>query len=169
MSNNQAPDGQSPQGTPWVYSDEVREHFFNPKNFTSKSPKDYNGLGMVGSPACLNSSTLIISNQSFKAISSLNRRDKVLSHDSNYYPVEKVFCSKYSGNVLIKIKNCLGELTATPDHLVYAKQIPSRTTYGHNFYKRKMISSWIHAGDLRKKDIILYPIPDKISNNIKFI
>lgn len=45
-------DGQSQAGIPWVYSNEVREHFFNPKNFASKSPEDFNGLGMVGSPIC---------------------------------------------------------------------------------------------------------------------
>lgn len=52
MSKNKIIDGQTSGGVPWIYSDEVREHFFNPKNFTAESPKDYNGLGMVGSPAC---------------------------------------------------------------------------------------------------------------------
>lgn len=39
-------------GSEWVYSDKVRKHFFEPQNFTTKAPDDFNGLGMVGSPAC---------------------------------------------------------------------------------------------------------------------
>ncbi|MDP1695674.1 MAG: iron-sulfur cluster assembly scaffold protein [archaeon] len=39
----------------WFYSKTVKEHFFNPKNFISDeeiSNYKYDGLGMVGSPAC---------------------------------------------------------------------------------------------------------------------
>ena len=43
---------QTADGSDWVYSEEVRKHFFDPQNFTCETPKDYNGLGMVGSPAC---------------------------------------------------------------------------------------------------------------------
>ncbi len=45
-------DGIDKQGIEWVYSEEVRKHFFTPQNFVVESPKDFNGLGMVGSPAC---------------------------------------------------------------------------------------------------------------------
>jgi NifU-like protein involved in Fe-S cluster formation len=39
----------------WLYSDEVKVHFFNPKNImTEEDEKSYkaDGIGMVGSPAC---------------------------------------------------------------------------------------------------------------------
>ncbi len=38
----------------WVYSDIVKEHFFNPKNLVTdtKEVEDYDGVGEVGSPAC---------------------------------------------------------------------------------------------------------------------
>ena len=38
----------------WFYSDIVKEHFFNPKNFLDRDPKEgeFNALGKVGSPAC---------------------------------------------------------------------------------------------------------------------
>ncbi len=52
MSNNKSADGQNQSGGSWNYSDEVKDHFFNPKNFITGNPKDYSGLGMVGSPAC---------------------------------------------------------------------------------------------------------------------
>lgn len=38
---------------PWVYSDTVKEHFFRPKNLVMGEVNfEYNGLGLVGSPAC---------------------------------------------------------------------------------------------------------------------
>lgn len=42
-------------GTGWLYSDIVKEHFFNPRNFMRYGEEEkfkYNGLGRVGSPAC---------------------------------------------------------------------------------------------------------------------
>ncbi len=38
----------------WFYSDIVKDHFFNPKNFLDRDVKDgeFNALGKVGSPAC---------------------------------------------------------------------------------------------------------------------
>ena len=38
----------------WFYSDVVKEHFFNPKNFMHDEvvESEYNGIGKVGSPAC---------------------------------------------------------------------------------------------------------------------
>ena len=38
----------------WFYSDEVKEHFFNPQNFMHDevNEEEYNAVGKVGSPAC---------------------------------------------------------------------------------------------------------------------
>jgi NifU-like protein involved in Fe-S cluster formation len=38
----------------WYYTDEVKDHFYNPRNLHKKSEKPlaYDGVGMVGSPAC---------------------------------------------------------------------------------------------------------------------
>lgn len=48
-------DGVSSSGDPWYYSDVVKDHFFNPRNFM-KSGEEENfaadGTGRVGSPAC---------------------------------------------------------------------------------------------------------------------
>jgi NifU-like protein involved in Fe-S cluster formation len=41
--------------TPWVYSDTVKEHFFNPKNFMKPEEEKtfkFNAYGEAGSPAC---------------------------------------------------------------------------------------------------------------------
>ena len=42
-------------GKSWIYSDKVKEHFYNPQNFLQEGEEnkyDFNGTGMVGSPAC---------------------------------------------------------------------------------------------------------------------
>jgi NifU-like protein involved in Fe-S cluster formation/bacterioferritin-associated ferredoxin len=41
-------------GESWVYSETVKDHFFNPRNLLLEMPKadEYDGVGMVGSPAC---------------------------------------------------------------------------------------------------------------------
>ena len=46
-------DVQTKSGGEWVYSDVVREHFFNPRNVL-KDEENYqaDGMGIVGSPAC---------------------------------------------------------------------------------------------------------------------
>ncbi|HBB02788.1 MAG: nitrogen-fixing NifU domain-containing protein, nitrogen fixation protein NifU [Candidatus Peregrinibacteria bacterium GW2011_GWF2_38_29] len=51
---NKSPDVISFKGTPWLYSGIVKEHFLNPKNFVIKGKPTFkfNGVGMVGSPAC---------------------------------------------------------------------------------------------------------------------
>lgn len=38
----------------WYYTDIVKDHFFNPRNLhkNSDKPFDYDGIGLVGSPAC---------------------------------------------------------------------------------------------------------------------
>ena len=42
------------QGQSWFYSDIVKEHFFNPKNFLMDEAEEgsFNAIGKVGSPAC---------------------------------------------------------------------------------------------------------------------
>ena len=46
---------QDRDGNAWIYSDIVKDHFFNPRNILKKGEEDdfdYDGVGRVGSPAC---------------------------------------------------------------------------------------------------------------------
>lgn len=48
-------DIRAQDGGGWLYSDTVKEHFFNPRNFMRYGEEDkfkFNGMGRVGSPAC---------------------------------------------------------------------------------------------------------------------
>lgn len=154
----------------WFYSDIVKDHFFHPKNFLwNEKAKDfkYNAIGMVGSPACIKGDTLIHINFDLKEMQNLTKNDKVLSHDGAYNKITQFYTNEYRGT-LIQIKNQLGNILASPDHLIYALQIPKTNTFFHNKYKKMIPASWIHVRDLNKTDITLYPIP-KIINNIKYI
>lgn len=47
-------DNTSQDGNGWIYSERVKEHFFDPKNLLKEDPETYkaDGVGYVGSPAC---------------------------------------------------------------------------------------------------------------------
>ncbi|KKQ28077.1 MAG: Nitrogen-fixing NifU domain protein [Candidatus Magasanikbacteria bacterium GW2011_GWC2_37_14] len=48
-------DIRNTDGSGWLYSDIVKDHFFNPRNFMQYGEEEkfkFNGLGRVGSPAC---------------------------------------------------------------------------------------------------------------------
>ncbi|MFH1947546.1 MAG: iron-sulfur cluster assembly scaffold protein [Candidatus Magasanikbacteria bacterium] len=52
---NQEPKIKDKQGNTWLYSDIVKDHFFNPKNLMPQGEEDNfeaDGVGRVGSPAC---------------------------------------------------------------------------------------------------------------------
>ena len=42
------------EGQDWIYSDVVKEHFLNPRNFLmgDESKFDYDAMGLVGNPIC---------------------------------------------------------------------------------------------------------------------
>ncbi|KKQ39728.1 MAG: Nitrogen-fixing NifU domain protein [Candidatus Magasanikbacteria bacterium GW2011_GWA2_37_8] len=48
-------DIRAADGSGWLYSDIVKDHFFNPRNFMQYGEEEkfkHNGMGRVGSPAC---------------------------------------------------------------------------------------------------------------------
>ena len=165
--NARSGDGFSKEGESWFYSEIVKDHFFNPRNIfkTEEEGKEYektaDGIGLVGSPACINGDTLIHVNFDIKRINALSSSNKVLSHDGTYNAITRFYHPKYKGK-LINIKNQFGGVTATPDHLVYAIQIPKKSSFANNDYKRKVLVSWVHAEELKKGDICLYPISKEI-------
>lgn len=55
MGNSQS-DVAGPRKKNWMYTDQVKEHFFNPRNLLENigdvNESDWDGYGQVGSPAC---------------------------------------------------------------------------------------------------------------------
>ena len=92
-------------GERWYYSDTVKEHFFNPRNLMLEEPDEsaYDATGMVGSPACLSATTLVRKNPSLVSINKIKIGECVLSHDSKFHPVERVFRVRYPSQKLMKI------------------------------------------------------------------
>ena len=62
-------------GEKWYYSPIVKDHFFHPRNLMLDDPDEarYDAKGMVGSPACILSSTLIQKNPAAQAIQEIER------------------------------------------------------------------------------------------------
>lgn len=151
-------------GEKWYYSDTVKEHFFNPRNLLLTDPKEeeFNATGLVGSPACVIPTTLIQTNPATEAIQNVPIATRVLSDDGLFHPVFRILKPKHKGKIVV-IKNQLGGITASPDHLILAMQIPrSKSYFFHTAQKKKIPVSWAHASELKKGDICLYPIPKEV-------
>jgi len=152
-------------GEKWYYTDIVKEHFFNPRNLMLEDPDEaqYDAVGMVGSPACILPSTLVQLNPKLEEIGKTIVGAPILGHDGYFHKIEKVFCPKYQAE-LTTLKNQLGKVTATKDHLIYAIQVPRKrdSSFVCTKYKRRIPVSWVHAGDLKKGDVVLYPIPKEV-------
>ncbi len=152
-------------GGKWAYSKIVKSHFFHPRNFLAKEPKkgEFDAEGIVGSPACVLPSTLVQKSSTLEPIARVHVGDSVLSHDGHFHDIQRIF-NPSCNTTLIQLKNQLGEIIATVDHLIFAMPIPRKinSPFVHTKNKKKIPPSWIHARDLKKGDVVLYPISKTI-------
>ncbi|PIU75795.1 hypothetical protein COS75_02460 [Candidatus Pacearchaeota archaeon CG06_land_8_20_14_3_00_35_12] len=129
--------------------------------------KNADGVGKVGNPICLLPQEKIHKNSDNVEISKIKEKERVLTHTGNYEEIIKISSRGYKGDILM-LKNNLGKINLTPEHLIYAMHMPKGDKYLRNYGKRKVIPSWYHAEDLKKGDIILYPILKK-EKDIEFL
>lgn len=150
-----------------MYSKKVLDHFRNPRNVGKLKNPD--ATGKVGNIVCTLPTTQVHMNSGIKPINKINKQDKVFSHNGAFNSVKNVYKRKYKDRLII-IKNKLGKTFLTPDHLVYGVKVKSSHYYKYNRNKKKLTNNpqWIHAGDLKKGDILIYPIFSKIKD-IEFI
>lgn len=137
------------------YSKKVMEHFLHPKNMGEI--KDADGIGKVGNPVCLLPEEKIHKNSETVEINKLKESQKILTHNGNYEEIIKTAYKDYRGKI-IRLKNKLGVINLTPEHLVYAIKIPKKQRFSRNKGKKELFPSWHHVENIEKGDIILYPL-----------
>ena len=140
------------------YNEKVMQHFLNPRNVGEI--KDADGIGKVGNPVCVMPLEKVHKNSESLEISKLEKNHHVLTHSGNYEEIINTSQRLYSGKI-IQFKNELGAINLTPEHLIYAISMPKGDKFLRNINKKKLIPSWHHSEELKKGDIILYPILKK--------
>jgi len=147
------------------YTKKVIKYFKKAYNYGKMKNPD--GVGKVGNPVCLLPKQNIHINNEIKEIDKITTTEKVLSLNGRYSKVNKTTKRDYNGEILA-IKDKLGKIRLTPDHLILAIKLPKGDKFLRTKNKKKLISGWYHAEDLRRGDIILYPIL-KEEKNCKYI
>jgi NifU-like protein involved in Fe-S cluster formation len=138
------------------YSKEIIKHFKNPRNLGRMKNPD--AVGEAGNLLCVASDTPIETNNTLVPIRDIYEKNLVLSHEGIYYPIKALHKRVYEGEVIL-IKNRLGEVILTPEHLILAKKIPKEVKFSRTENKKKIPLGWYHAAELKKGDIIAYSIP----------
>ena len=151
------------------YSKKVLQHFNKPHNYGKMKSPD--GVGKVGNIVCLKNSVILHSEIGMKEIKDFRVGDKVLSHDGLYHIVKRVIKEDCSDG-LLEIQSKLGKNLVTEDHLIFALKLPCERKFAYSINKKKIFNqvAWHHAGDLKKGDLLVYPVPNFVEdvNKIKF-
>ncbi|MBI2046853.1 iron-sulfur cluster assembly scaffold protein [Candidatus Pacearchaeota archaeon] len=137
------------------YTKKVMEYFMHPKNMGKMENAD--AIGKVGNPTCLLPHEKIHKNSEVIEIFDIEKNHRVFTHNGNYETILGISSRRYNGRI-IQLKNKLGIINITPEHLVYAMKVPKKQRFFRNKGKKELIPSWYHAENLKKGDIILYPI-----------
>jgi nitrogen fixation NifU-like protein len=143
---------------PSLYSKEIMKHFKTPRNVgVIKNP---DGTGRVGNVQCVMPSVNVWSNPSLIPIQEIRSNQLVFSHDGRYNRVTQTHFRSYNGKLVV-IKNRLGKILLTPEHLLFSMKVPKCDYYLRTKNKKTLPVGWYHAEDLQKGDVLLYPIISK--------
>ena len=166
------------EGEQWLYTKKVKDHFFNPRNIfrcekdAVKYEKTADGIGQVGSPACVVPDTAIITENKITSIKELEKKQRVLGFNGTYNQILQTKNRDYNGP-LATLQTKLGKIVLTPEHLIYSIKRPKEHKYDYTINKTNLAPEWNQAGALKKNDFIIYPRTDSIHDvdkvNVSFV
>ena len=139
-----------------AYNKEVMKHFLNPKH--SGKIENPDAIGKINNDSCLLPEENIFLNNEFEEIWKSKKEDYVLSHNGFKNKIVNKLSRKYNGRI-ITLKNNMGKISLTPEHLIFAMKVPDEDKYHRIKSKKQLIPAWYHAEQLKKRDIVLFPIP----------
>lgn len=140
------------------YSEKLMEYFRNPKNMGRIENPD--GIGKVGNPVCLLPNERISIGNILLPINKIETGMNVLTHAGKNSNVVNVFKRPYKGPIL-SLKNKIGQISLTPEHMILGITLPKGDKYLRTKNRKILIPAWYHASELKKGDIVLYPIPQE--------
>ncbi len=138
------------------YTSTVMEHFSKPHNYGKMKNSD--GIGKVGNLVCVMPDEKIHLQNEIKFLEDVKVGEMVLSHTGFSNKIEQAVSRAYQGRI-VELKNKLGSIKLTPEHLVYAIKPPKGDKFLRTKYRRQLMPAWYHSTHLKKGDIILYPVP----------
>lgn len=138
-----------------LYSSKVMKHFLHPKNMGKI--KNADGIGKVGNIVCLLPHQNIHLKDGLTTIEKIPKGALIFSCNGRYSTVSETTARNYKGEILA-FKNKLGLICLTPDHLLLAIKLPKGDRFLRTKNRKRLISAWYHANQLKKGDIILYPL-----------
>ena len=114
---------------------------------------------------CVPSDTELITNNDFVPIVKCN---EVFTHNQKIRKVEKLYERKYEGNIL-HIKSYYNNIgiKVTPNHPILVKRRGEVYKWKNRVFPEpvyrtlKRDSEWVKAGDLKKNDLLVFPVPQR--------
>ncbi len=151
----------------WLYSDSVKEHFFSPKNLfksieeAKQYEKDADGIGEVGSPACLPPYELFCTPHEIAQMGDISVENKAIGFSGDFNQITELKKRNFQGDLMI-LKTKLGIVRLTQDHLVYSIRRPNERKYAYTKNRKNLAPEWNSAKNLTKNDFIIFPRFNKI-------
>lgn len=137
----------------------------SPRTLDVPGEKEFSGKGVSYCATCLPPDEFIIANSSITPISNIQPGSRVLTIDGTYENVAEIMSRDYEGELVKITTRFFGEsVSLTGEHPVLRVKLEKGS--GPNYWKKFKFTDpeWVEAKDLKKGDILFYPIPQEIED-----